>query len=278
MNKVICEMVAERIIEQLKQGVVPWQKPWVERYAVSHDTGKEYSLLNQMLLGEAGEYITFKQCEAEKGKVKKGAKSRIVVYWNMIKKEEEKDGEIKVKTVPILKYYRVFNVNDCEGIEHKFLKEGSVREHDSIKEAEDIVEGYKARNNGLKVFEVDSESAYYSASKDRIVVPKREQFRAIGEFYSTLFHEMVHSTGHESRLNRLNKTESFGFGSDEYGKEELVAECGAAMLSNMCGITDAFDNSVAYIGGWIKAISEKPEIVVTAAGKAEKAVGFIMGQ
>lgn len=285
MNKKICEMVAERVLEELKSGVVPWNQPWFgsDRF-VSHVNGKHYSLLNCMLLGKPGEYATFNQVSKEGGKVKKGAKSKVVVFWSPVKKEETDDsGEKKEKVYFILKYYRVFNLNDCENIKKKYLNDDDTKFiHEEVKDAEDVIHGYCEANPTLKIMRDErSNSAYYRPSEDLIQVPMMEQFEKVEEFYSTLFHEMTHSTGHWSRLGRFSESGTVAaFGGEDYGKEELVAELGAAALCGKCGIEsrDSFRNSTAYLKGWTEAIKGNPEMIVAAAGKADKAVEFILGE
>ena len=285
MNKKICEMVAERVIEELKNGVVPWNQPWFgsDRF-VSHINGKHYSLLNCMMLGKPGEYATFNQINKEGGRVKKGAKSRLVVYWSPIKKEEVgDDGEKKIKTYFILKYYRVFNLNDCEGVKKKYLNDDDTKFiHEEAKDAEEVISAYEAANPGLKIVRDEhSGRAYYRPSEDLIRVPKMEQFPKVEEFYSTLFHEMAHSTGHWSRLGRFKESGAVAaFGGEDYGKEELIAELSAAALCGKCGVEsrDSFRNSAAYLNGWMEAIKGNPELIVAAASKADKAVEYILGE
>ena len=111
----IYKEITDRIIAQLEQGIIPWQKPWIARgQAVSRATGKPYSLLNQMLLGKPGEYLTFKQVQQEGGRVRKGEKAHMVVFWKwMDVKDEETD---EVKQIPFLRYYNVFHIDQCEGL------------------------------------------------------------------------------------------------------------------------------------------------------------------
>jgi len=285
MNKKICEMVAERVLEELEKGVAPWNQPWFgsDRF-VSHVNGKHYSLLNCMLLGKPGEYATFNQINKEGGKVKKGAKSKIVVFWSPVKKEEiGDDGEKKIKTYFILKYYRVFNLNDCENVKKKYLNDDDTKFiHEVVKDAEDVIQSYCDANPTLKIIRDEkSGRAYYRPSEDLIQVPMMEQFEKREEFYSTLFHEMTHSTGHWSRLGRFKENGMVAaFGGEDYGKEELIAELGAAALCGKCGIEsrDSFRNSAAYLKGWTEAIKGNPEMIVAAAGKADKAVEFILGE
>lgn len=271
----IYQAVTDRIIAQLEQGFIPWLKPWVSAgAAIKHTSGEPYSLLNQMLLGRAGEWLTFKQVQQEGGAVRKGEKSRIVVFWKWIEQEDEETGE--KKKIPFLRYYNVFHIDQCEGIKAKHTTPmPAVASPDA--EAERIIEGYKNRS-GVHIIHQEGDRAYYHPSTDRVVLPMMEQFKSTAEYYSTAFHELTHSTGHESRLNRLVKLAAFG--SEEYSKEELVAEIGAAALNSRCGMetADSFKNSAGYIQNWIKALKNDKRMIVSAAGKAEKAVDMIMGE
>ena len=283
MNKNICRMVTDRLIERMEQGEIPWRKPWIftGKGAISHSTGKPYSLLNQIILPGAGEYITFNQCSAEGGKVKKGVKGYPVVFWKQnTVKELNENGEEITRYIPILRYYTVFRIEDCEGISPKWNSTDSTRpglELEPIEAAEAVINNYAAHNPALRIErEEQTDKAYYSPGFDCVVVPALEQYAEVAEYYSTLFHELTHSTGHKSRLNRLTKTAAFG--SAEYSKEELTAEIGAATLNTYCSIDSdkAMTNSAAYLQSWIKALKNDPTMIITAAGKAEKAVNYIL--
>lgn len=281
MNTNICNMVSDRIIEQLNKGIIPWQKPWftVGKGAISHSSGRPYSLLNQLML-DPGEYATFNQIKAEGGKVKKGAKSHPVVFWKMFQKEDtDENGEKVVKNIPVLKYYSVFNIEtECEGMCRKY-PEGVQVDNDPIADAESIIANYETAE-GIAINRVlESDLAFYSPSGDYITVPHINQYKVVEEYYSTLFHEMTHSTGHKSRLNRFTGSAACAaFGSEEYSKEELTAEIGAAALVNHCGIESekSFVNSAAYVQSWLRALKNDKTMIIAAAGKAEKAVEYIL--
>ena len=269
--------VTDRIIAQMEQGVIPWLKPWrTNGKAVSHATGKPYSLLNQMLLGRPGEYLTFKQCQAAGGRVKKGEKSNMVVFWKWIEQEDEETHE--KKEVPFLRYYNVFHIDQCEGITAKHTTEAAFPDGaDTQEAAQDIIHDYLSRT-GVKLLHEEGDRAFYRPSTDEIVLPLRKQFISTAEYYSTVWHELVHSTGHPSRLNRLDKVVAFG--SDVYSKEELVAEIGAAALINHCGLetSTSLRNNAAYIQNWLSVLKGDKRFIVSAAGKAEKAVTLILNQ
>lgn len=274
----IYEAITNRIIEQLESGVIPWHKPWsgVASGAYNRVSKKPYSLLNQMLLKHDGEYATFKQWSDLGGKVKKGEKSEIVVFWKILNVEETKNGKTEQKSIPLLKYINVFHVSQVDGVEPKTTK---LIEHNPIEEAEQIKNDYANREN-IRIEELVTDKAFYSPLRDYIQVPCKEQYKDIMEFYSTLFHEMVHSTGHKDRLKRLDCSVKFAsFGSEDYSKEELIAEIGSAFLMNHIGIetTKTFTNSTAYIQSWLKVLKDDNRFIVSASSKAEKAMKYILG-
>ena len=272
-------MVTERIIEDLEKGLIPWEKPWagVKSGAFNRISKKPYSLINQMLLGKAGEWATFKQWSDLGGKIRKGEKARAVVFWKVYQKEiETDDGEKKIVGWPILKYYNVFHIDQVDGVEP--LPAEELPKTDPIEAAENVIAEYLSREN-LKMERCRSDKAYYSPMLDYIKVPLVEQFENAAECYSTYFHEITHSTGHYSRLNRFPKEQKIAaFGSEDYSKEELIAELGAASLCNYLGIEtkSSFRNSTAYIQSWIRALKNDKTLIVSASSKAEKAVNYIL--
>ena len=275
----IYQIITDRIIAQLEKGIIPWSKPWigVRDYAYSRSTGKPYSLLNQILLDKPGEYLTFKQCSEAGGRIRKGEKSSIVVFWRIYdKKTTAEDGTVKVEHIPLLKYINVFHVDQCEGIEPKY-KQAVLNDFDPITEAEQIAQQYSERT-GVKIINTCQNQAFYRPSEDAIYTPLKEQFRSPAHYYATLFHEMGHSTGHESRLNRISKGAAFG--SEEYSKEELVAEMTSAVLMNRLNMeTEAtIDNTAAYIKSWLDVLKKDNRMIVSAASRAEKAVNLILNE
>lgn len=271
----IYEIVTNKIIEKLEKGTIPWRKPFVERRPVNWLTQKPYRGINLLLL-DGGEYATFKQIKEHGGKVKKGEKSHIAVFFKWIEKETERDGEIEIEKIPLLRYYRVFEINtQCEGLESK--RKNDVFDHNPIEEAERIVQSYP---NAPKITHVSGE-AYYSPLEDRVNVPDKRDFERVEDYYSVLFHELTHSTGHSSRLNRKGITTLVNnpFGSETYSKEELVAEIGASMLCGVVGIDYlTIDNSTAYIQGWLKALKNDKRLIISASQQAQKACDYILGE
>ena len=268
----VYDIITERIMEKLRQGEIPWRKPWNTFPAVNWDSQKAYRGLNQLLL-EPGEYATWNQVKKAGGHVKKGAKSEIVTFWKLLKfAGSDADGEMEVKQIPFLRYYRVFNIRDCEGLESKQKVE--TFDHDPIEEAEKIIEGYQ----DCPPITFAPGRAFYRPSADTISLPDKSDFGKVEEFYSTLFHEAVHSTGHKNRLNRPGVAELVAKGGHEYSKEELIAEIGAAMLCGQARIEqETLDNSTAYLQSWLGALQGDNRMIVQAASAAQKAADYILG-
>lgn len=280
MKKSVYEIITERIIEQLENGVIPWQKPWSGTHSGAYNrvSNKPYSLLNQMILKHDGEYATFKQWSDLGGKIRKGEKSEVVTFWKIQPIEEEnEDGEKVIRQIPILKYFNVFHISQVDGVEPKEKLE--INEHEPIEQAEKIKTDYMNREH-LKIFEKVTNDAFYLPIQDYIQVPCKEQYQDIEEFYSTLFHEMIHSTGHKSRLNRPDMQGIVRHGSEQYSKEELTAELGSAMIINILGIETekSFKNSSGYIQDWLQVLKNDNKFIVSASSRAEKAVKYILNE
>jgi len=284
-KKNVYQIVTERFMAQLREGVVPWSKPWfsvngIRTGAWSHSRGITYSLLNQMMLPGPGEYCSYKDVQKEGGQLKKGAKGYPVVFWKMYR-TEVKDSETnrtEIKNVPVLRYYTVYRVADCEGVSYNYAPDtsalDSLKEPGKCKIAEDVANAY-IKMSGVKYTNVPGDKAYYQPLFDEVVLPLRKQFNTKVEYYSTLYHELVHSTGSRERLNRLF-THTGSRGKD-YSLEELVAEIGAAacMYEFRLETKDSIKNSNAYLQGWLRALENDSRMIVKAASRAEKAVRYI---
>ena len=283
----VYEMITDKFIKMMESGIIPWERPWsgvagIDGGAFNRVSKKSYSLLNQCLLSKPGEWASFKQWSNIGGKIKKGEKSEFVVFWKISVGERERvDKEtgdvVKEKvTIPILRYLPVFHISQVEGVEP--LDKAELKETNPIEAAEKIKNDYSVREK-IRIEEETTNKAYYSPMMDYIHVPQIRQYKNANDFYATLFHEMVHSTGHWTRLDRFEKgTKLAPFGSADYSKEELVAEMGSAFLLNHVGIeTEKTDrNSAAYIQSWLRVLKNDNRFVVSAAGKAQKAVEFIL--
>ena len=300
MSKSVYEIVTDRIIEGLQDKGLRWFRPWTNsdgdfELPINNTTGIEYEGVNVFLLGatavaegyEHNEWLTFKQASAKGGQVLKGSKSSEVIFWNISYKF---DGKFYPNKKALLKagltedtkgvqkfftprYYRVFNIAQCEGIEPRRKAKGKDAEpsvFESIDTAEQVYEGYE----GKPTLKHGGNRAYYRPSAHHVQMPKQETFVTPDDYYKTLFHELVHSTGHESVLNRKTLVENNGFGSETYSKEELVAEIGSEFLVAITGISPKDDgrNAQAYINGWVKYLKDHPKEIIGASSQAVKAV------
>jgi len=276
-NKVY-DYITQKVLKNLENGVVPWRKTWHGVRPHNYVSRKPYRGINPFLL-EGTEFLSFKQIVALKGHVKKGAKAQMVVFWKFIdqKKKNEKgewvvvkDAKGKNKTVPLLRYYNVFSLADVEGIPSRLTDEDK---NPALQKPEEIINGYK---DGPKISHGDSNNAFYRPSDDLVNVPPKKVFEGSEEYYSTFFHELVHSTGHEKRLNR--KLSGFIFDNHAYSEEELVAEFGATFLNTLCGYEQkVIGNASAYIKHWADVIKADNTLIVHSAGKAQRAVDRILG-
>jgi antirestriction protein ArdC len=273
----VYQIVTDRIIQLLEQGTVPWHKAWSsdDRLPMNLCSGKPYRGVNVFLLHVAGyglpHWLTLKQANERGGRIRPGEKSSIAVFWKSYELEDKNTGE--KKTVPVLRYYRVFNVEQCEGIDYP-KSEPRMLSFNPIEACERLVSGMP---NPPKIQHIEAR-AYYRRATDTVNLPPRESFENEPEYYSTAFHELTHATGHESRLGRMQKGES-NFGTGSYAKEELIAEMGAAFLCWTAGIENkTIDNSAAYIAGWPERLKNNRKLVVQAASAAHKAADYILGK
>jgi len=271
----VYELVTKRILEQLKQGIIPWRKTWKGSVPVNYVTQKAYRGVNSLLLPQGGEYLTFLQTKQAGGNVRKGEKSQLVVFFKPMEVEDKDTGE--KKTIPYLKYSNVFHISQCEGITSKLNPVQADEVTEPMQDAQSIIDDYVNRSGVVLDIVEGSAKAYYQPSLDRIVLPSIKQFTNANDYYSVAFHEASHSTGHLSRLNRISDIASFG--SQSYSREELVAEISAAMVMNNIGleIPATFENSTAYINGWLKRIRGNDKEIVQASSQAQKATDMILG-
>ncbi len=268
----VYEIVTEQMVNALESGVCPWRKPWAGGHgAPMNISGREYRGVNVFLLGLSGYespyWMTYRQAQEKGGHVKKGERGQLVVFWKWLKNDET--GE----DFPMLRYYTVFNVAQCEGIASP---ETQVRTFTPIEAAERIVSGLPATAAGVAH---GLSGACYVPALDEVRMPSREAFTGSEEYYGTLFHELTHSTGHESRLARKGIVDRARFASHEYSEEELVAEMGSSFLCHEAGILPAtMENSAAYLRSWVKVLKGDSRLVVRAAGAAQKAADWLLGR
>lgn len=279
----IYETVTNQILEKLEEGNIPWKKPWgnIETTPKNLITNKEYSGINLFLLAmrnyNSSYWATAKQIKDVGGNIIKGQKASMIIFWKMLEQKKE-DG--KIEKIPLLKYYNVFNIEQCENIDNKRLRE----EQEKIKEIATLnfkpIESAEAILNNFTtapVINYAGNKASYSKSIDYISMPQKEFFTNEEEFYSTLFHELAHSTGHEKRLNRSTLTEFAAFGDENYSQEELVAEFCSSFLCHKAEISNVtLDNSTAYIKGWSSFLKKNPKALIQASTQAKRASEYIL--
>jgi len=307
MQNQIFEKINKTVIEGLKAKGLSWFKPWKAGQAnapFNLATDRFYNGFNIFILNfemvdkgyEFNQWLTFKQVSAKGGKVVKGSKSTEVYFWQigyldnstgkfvapkLVKlinpNEKMADGRDRYKKTFSVKFYKVFNVAQCTGIEPKVME---VATSDTTNEpnevAESLSQSYIDKQGSLKLVHLE-DSAYYSPSRDIVNMPNLDTFVDADSYYKVLFHELAHSTGHKNRLNRKTLLEVNKWGDTTYAKEELVAEISAMYIVGMLGLEpkDNESNSQAYIKGWCKYLEDKPKECVYAMQQATKVVEYI---
>ncbi len=278
----VYQIVTDKIVAMLEAGVVPWRRPWTSAGLPRNlVTKKPYRGINHFLLS-ASKYVspfwlTLKQANELGGSVRKGEQSTVIVFWKVEQKEGETDepGNEETQRRFLLRYYRVFNLEQCDLPQARLdkLPKIETHEHDPIEAAELIIANMPQRPE----LETAGSKAFYSSVTDRVTMPPRELFTSAEEFYGTLMHELCHSTGHPKRLARETITEAAPFGSATYSKEELCAEMGSAFLCAEAGISPVvIENQAAYVAGWLKKLHDDRKMIVIAAAQAQRAADFIL--
>jgi len=314
-NELVYQKVTNKIIEMLKGGKIPWHKCWTGFAPMNLISKRAYRGVNHILLAfmdYANPYwLTFGQAKDEavrraksegrnieqrnrklgggyyfwdvdnacvfEGGVKKGEKGTMIIFWKMLdltpKDSEGEPTTVKSKKLPLLRYFTVFNVDQCVGVESPPVLHP---ENTPIERCEETVSGYKDRPEIRP-----AQKPYYSPREDYVGMPAMTQFDDSEAYYSVLFHELTHSTGHASRLNREGVIGGHFYQSKEYSKEELVAELGASFLCSITGVDNhasILKNSAGYLQGWLKALEEDNTLIVRASSKAQQAVDYIVGE
>lgn len=277
------QTVTDRIVAALEAGTKPWSKPWAggASGAQRRSNGAPYRGINQLLLtltsshdGYASPYwLTFKQAIDLGGNVRKGEKSTEIVFYKplTVKDKHAPAGEDRDVTIPLLRSYRVFNADQCDGLPERFrpaaieIVAGKQRDE----EAERAL-----RSSGATIREGGGQ-AFYSPGSDVVQMPPFDAFETVGGFLATLAHELIHWTGHKSRLDRLSY--HGGFGSQTYAREELVAEIGAAFTCARLGVAgEHHDNHAAYVASWLKTLRDDKRAIFVAAAKAQTACDLVL--
>ena len=286
--KFIYENICKRIVELLDAGTVPWNQPWatgnISLEQMNVESQKNYRGINTFILALAGyednRWGTYKQIQKLGGNVISGATSQFVCKFKMIPQtvaaeEETEDSDKDVRFRGMIRYFRVFNVEQTTGLElDDPIKPAKPSSFDPVAEAESIVDGFKGKPG---ISHDGGGRAFYKVNEDSIHMPPRAAFDNSNGYYSTLFHELGHATGHKSRLNR-HDPKGTRFGSHSYGREELIAEFTSAFLCASANIDSVLaEDQASYIANWKNAIKADTRAVVVAAGQAQKAADHILG-
>jgi antirestriction protein ArdC len=279
----VYQLVTDQVIALLEKGIVPWQKPWNSAGMPMNLVSKRpYRGINLWLLNalsyELNLWVTFEQLKKIGGSVIKGEHGQIVVFWKMVKKvPEELDGTGKAKMVPLLQYYKVYNVAQCRNVPKNLIPvvDASVEPIDPIMECEAILTAIA----DMPLIRFQGKQAYYNVENDEIVLPKMKDFKSSPAYYSTLYHELIHASGAEKRLHRKTLTDMVPFGTPSYALEELIAEMGSAFLCRFSGILPAeISNTVAYLDNWLEVLKGDKRFIIAASGQAQKAVDFLLNR
>jgi len=278
----VYEIITERICKMVEEkGHLPWQRPWKQNEAFPCNIDRPetpYKGINFWILisqdRSSPYWLTSNQVKKFGGKVKSAEykKATMIVFWKFLNDKSDESGK---KTIPFLRYYYVYNADQIEGIEHKIPKTETEKrplDFNPLDAAEMVLDEMPMPRS---MIEHGKNVAYYRPFNDKIGMPDKTDFVGVEEYYSTLFHELSHATGHESRCNRRDAF-GVGFGRENYSKEELVAEISASFLCHMVGIEKTIDNSAAYLGSWLKRLKSDPKLLVTAASAAQKASDYIL--
>lgn len=276
-TKDIYAIVTDRIISKLDEGIVPWRQPWKD-LAPPHNlvTGRHYRGINRLLLSgspyETNSYLTFRQAKDLGASIKKGEKAHLIVYWKRPEKQEQTD-ENAQQPKPVLRYYFVFNAAQCNDLPASLFEDTSKAVNDPIEVCEELI----ARMPNCPAIQHKGNEAYYEVEADMITMPKKNQFFSSDEYYQTVFHELIHSTGHACRLDRKEIMVPNAFASESYSLEELTAEMGACYLSSYAGIAmHDLTNHVAYIQNWLTRFKGDKRFVFQACMLAQRATDYIL--
>ena len=273
MSADLYQTVTDRILESLEAGVAPWVKPWKSApgngLPFNASSGKAYRGINVALLyapqyASSG-WMTFNQAKTLGGHVRKGERgSKIVFFKPFVVRDKNSTDEEATRTIPLLREFTVFNVEQIEGLPAKFYAQESTEERPAHSVADAML--------GLATVRHGGDRACYSPSVDAIQMPNPAQFDSVSGYYATALHELTHWTGHASRCAR-----EYGkrFGDTAYAREELVAEMGAAFLCARAGIDGQLQHA-AYLQSWIDVLKSDKRAIVIAAAAAQKAADFVI--
>ena len=252
------EIITEKFIEALNKGVCPWKKPWKVFDLCNGVSKKGNRGINQFLLRMVASddfFFTFNQIKELGGRIKKGAKSHMVVYYKLLKKKDDESGGF-----PLMRFYKVFGLSDIEGMKWK-QPEVKKLDFSPVEEAEKLI------NKCVIQIKYGGSRACYYPEDHKIDLPPKENFNSVEEYYSTAFHEIGHAM-HKSTGDNVKN----GFGTQNYSKEELTAEIFASLCLNFCGIDSekCFNNSASYLSSWLEVLKKDTNFIISASSKAQK--------
>lgn len=287
----VYQIITNVIMEKLSEGIIPWRQTWSQIPAQNYYSGTIYRGINSLLLNSLGlaqpYFLTFSQLQKLGGRVKKGAHSYLVTYWRisyfdqdsrswLTKEEAVHPLPEDVKVRPLLRYYRVFAIQDIEGITFQI----PAAQQRIFTTQEKLEQGFAPLYIMPLPVALQSlhQEAYYSPMLDLINLPDINRFDSVESYFQVFYHELTHSTGNSKRLCREGITHLQPFGSWTYSKEELIAEMGSCFLMHHQGFETpaTLENSAAYIQGWLCRLQQDPKFVVEAASKAQAAVDYIL--
>lgn len=290
LKKPFHEAVAEKLIEQLKTGTAPWQKPWRPGdpnmwLPMNPSTGKRYRGINAVYLMAQGRsdprWMTYRQASAAGAQVRRGEKGTTVQYWKFTEEQDRLDdqgrpvrddnGKIIKDTVKLERprafFSTVFNAEQIDGLPQRH-RAAEDQKWDAVERADTIL-----KNSEAKITHAPGDRAFYRPSSDSITLPERSQFDSADRYYATALHELGHWTGHPSRLAR---DLSHPFGSEGYAREELRAEIASMIMGDELGIGHDPGQHAAYVGSWIKTLRDDPAEIFRASADAEKIHRYVM--
>lgn len=278
----IYQRITNTILDALQQGVIPWRRPWRGRGFLPCNavTKRPYHGVNLLLLSllpfSDHRWLTLRQANQLGGKVRRGEKASIAVFWKHIDlTDEEDDKRNQRRCIPLLRHYCIFNVQQCQGLHLPVLEDWQEELRLRSERAEKVIQRMP---DAPRIVEGGSIACYHP-KEDLVRIPTIQDFESSEAYYATMFHELGHATGHEKRLNRPGVTEQVVFGSCDYSREELVAELTSAFVCAEVGIDNSVvENAAGYIKGWLEVLEGDTRAVVTASGQAQRATDLILAR
>ena len=263
------EQITNSILSEIENGKLVWRRPWKQGLPANYISKQVYQGINFLLLCldnvSQPFYLTFLQAKQKELHIKKGAKGRQIIFYKMLSNfRQNNKGELEDDSFPMLRYSYVFNLDDIEGCEIPTP---------TLSAPSELLQNIISIHN--PTIENNTTRCYYSQDRNLISTPAVNSFTSEEEYFSSLFHELVHWTGHKSRLNRQL---THDIKDDDYSFEELIAEIGSSYLCGLCGIENTLNNSAAYLNGWLKIGKMDKTFIPKAAIQAQKAVNYLINK